>query len=343
MGLLRRYARARLAAQVMRDLRRAGFETVRYDARTFQVRYTTNVQIEPEFLELTPLLTQPRKGRRKRIHAYVAGLTPDPVPATWPIAQPLLRPVLRGTTPGNSLRRPAMPYLYEYVVIDHPEAMTYVTEDQLRSWSVRPHEVFAAARANLEAVTLHGTPTEVIRFVDDGDAYWVSHLLLEHWLERLDPQVGGSPVAFAPERGTLLITSAGSPHLPALFAQAEELYARSPRPITPMAYVSDDQGCTVHLTAGPGNPLHHAVQRAERILAVQEYTRQAAHLTEPTAGIELVGDDDTGWRTRAVWDEKSLLPRADEVQIGDRTLPWPELAPSLIPAEGPDPVRYKKA
>ncbi|MBM2621691.1 hypothetical protein JIG36_39925 [Actinoplanes sp. LDG1-06] len=340
MGLLRRLSRARLASQVIRRMRRAGFSAVRYDARTFQVRFTTNVQSEPTILDLAPLLN-PRKGRKKRIQAYVSGLSPDPIPATWELARPLLRPVLRGATPGNPLHRPALPYLNEYVVIDHPEAMTYVTESQLQTWHVRPQDVFTAARDNLEAVTLQGTPTEVIRFVDDGDAYWTSHLLLEHWLGRLEPQVGGAPVAFAPERGTLLITAAGSPHLPALFAQAEEIYARSPRPITPMAYVSDAQGCTVPFTAGPDHPLHHVVQRAERILAVQEYTRQAAHLTEPAAELLIAGDDATGWRTTVVWDEKSLLPTADEVRIGDRTVPWPDL--DLEPVPDLEPIRWRAA
>ncbi|GAB2593360.1 hypothetical protein Aab01nite_36280 [Paractinoplanes abujensis] len=335
-----RYARARLASQVMRCLRRAGFTEVRYDAPAFQVRFTTNVRSEPAILDLAPLLT-PRKGRKKRIQAYVSGLSPDPIPPDWQTARPLLRPVLRGGTPGNPIKRPAFPYLSEYVVIDHPEAMTYVTDQQLQTWHVRPDEVFKSARANLEAATLQGAPTELVRFVDDGDAYWTSHLLLEHWLQRLEPQVGGPPVAFAPERGTLLITSAESPHLRAVFAQAEELYARSPRPITPMAYVSDAQGCTVPFSVPEDHPLHHTVRRAERILAVQEYARQAAHLTEPAAELVLVGDDETGWRTRAAWDGEALLPTADEVQLGDRTVPWPEL--DVEPVPGLEPIRWTTA
>ncbi|GID33253.1 hypothetical protein C8E87_1775 [Paractinoplanes brasiliensis] len=338
-----RFARARLASQVARRLRRAGFAAVRYDSRAFQVRFTTEVaaDAEPGILDLAPLLKSPRRGRKKRIQAYISGLSPDPIPADWQTARPLLRPVLRGATPGNPLKRTALPYLSEYVVIDHPEAMTYVTESQLKTWHVRPNEVFKAARDNLEAATLQGSPTELIRFIDDGDSYWTSHLLLEHWLQRLEPQVGGPPIAFAPERGTLLITSTGSPHLRAVFAQAEELYARSARPITPMAYVSDSHGCTVPFAVPEDHPLHHAVGRAERILAVQEYTRQAGHLSEPAAELVLTGDDGTGWRTRAVWDEKALLPTADEVQIGDRTIPWPDL--ELEPVPGLEPIRWRAA
>jgi hypothetical protein len=338
MGLLRRLARARLASRAVRRLRKAGFTEVRYDARAFHVRFTTNVGSEPTILDLTPLLSH----KKADIGSYISGLQ-DPVPATWQQARPLLRPVLRGATPGSPLRRQTLPYLFEYVVIDHPEAMTYVAEDQSKAWGVRPDEVFAAARANLAGATLRGAATEVIRFVDDGDAYWTSHLLLEHWLERLAPQVGGVPVAFAPERGTLLVTATTSPHLRAVFAQAEELYARSARPITPMAYVSDPHGCPVPYAVPADHPLHHVVRRAERILAVQEYTRQAAHLAEPAAELHLTGDDDTGWRTRADWDETSLLPTADEVRIGDRTVPWSELAARLTRVADLDPVRWRAA
>ena len=42
MGLLRRVARARLAGQVLRRLRRAGATGTRYDARTFSVRFTVD-------------------------------------------------------------------------------------------------------------------------------------------------------------------------------------------------------------------------------------------------------------------------------------------------------------
>jgi len=335
VGLLRRMARARLASRVIRRLRKAGFTAVRYDARAFQVRFSRTDHKEPAVLDLAPLLSR----KKAHIDSYISGLK-DPIPKTWREAQPRLRPVLRGATPGTPLRRPVLPYLFEYVVIDHPEAMTYVADDQPETWGVRPEEVYAAARANLEGATLRGTPTEVIRFVDNGDAYWTSHLLLEHWLELLAPQVSGSPVAFAPERGTLLVTATSSPHLGAVFAQAEELYARSARPITPMAYVADPDGRPVPFAVASDDPLHLVVRRAECILAVQEYARQAAHLTEPAAEIHLVGDDTTGWHTRAVWDERSLLPTADEVLIGERLVPWSDLAARLIPVAELNPIRW---
>ncbi|HEX9999076.1 MAG TPA: hypothetical protein VGB74_01370, partial [Actinoplanes sp.] len=158
--------------------------------------------------------------------------------------------------------------------------------------------------------------------------------------------------------GTLLVTADGSDHLRGLFAQAEEIYATSSRPISPMAYANDANGCPVPYAAPLGHPLHRAVERAERVLAVEEYARQAARLAEtppdgarangappPVAAmaeLRLVGSDEQGWRTRAIWerDEPVLLPHADEVQVGDAVCPWPEVAARLTPAKGLEPIRW---
>ena len=394
MGLLRRVARARLAGLVIRRLRRSGFTDARYDARGFRVRFTMAGDETPTILELAPLLVTRGGRRRDRVDRFVAGLVRSPgMPLDWARARPMLRPVLRGGAPGALLRRPFLPFLFEFVVVDSPDTMTYVGPEQPAGWGVSAEEVFEAARANLPGAVLHGVASKpvVVRFVDDGDAYWTSHLLLQHWLERLAGQVGGAPVAFAPERGTLLVTADGSDHLGGLFAQAEEIYAASSRPITPMAYVSDENGCTVPYAAPPGHPLHRAVARAERLLAVHEYTRQTAQpgppdparkasgtgkadatgkasttgkagnagrpgnagrvsgpgkaggVSEPIlAELRLVDSGEHGWRTRAIWqhDEPTLLPEADEVQLGDDVRPWADLAAHLTRAPGVEPPRW---
>jgi hypothetical protein len=352
VGLLLRVRRARLAGLVIRRLRRAGVSGARYDARGFRVRFTADGDETPTILELAPLLAARGGRRRERVDRFVAGLVGTAgVPREWADARPLLRPVLRGGTPGAPLCRPVLPFLFEFVVIDQPDTMTYVSAEQLAGWEVTAEEVFAAARANLSGAVLHGVAEEpvVVRFVDDGDAYWTSHLLLPHWLERLAEQVGGVPVAFAPERGTLLVTADGSEHLSGLFAQAEEIYAKSSRPITPMAYASDADGCTMPYVAPPGHPQHRAAERAERLLAIHEYARQALHRAEESgvaetgmAELDLVGSDELGWRTRAIWerDEPVLLPSADEVQLGGEVRPWSEAGLRLTRVPGLSPARW---
>jgi hypothetical protein len=370
-------ARARIASQVIRRLRRAGVRDARYDAGSFTVRFvpgsaggrdsslTRGGQSHtdaaaaapadiPTVLELGGLLTDrsgSRRERRARMDRFVAGFlrTPD-VPESWEQARPLLRPVLRGGTPvaadiSTPLRRPTLPFLAEFVVLDQPETMTYVSADQLASWEVSADEVFAAARRNLSGAVLRGVAHEptVVRFVDDGDAYWTSHLLLDGWLAGLAEQVGGVPVAFAPERGTLLVGADGSDHLPRLFAQAEAVYASSPRAITPMAYVSDAHGRTVPYSAPEGHPLRACVQRAKAVLAATEYARQAGSLPGNPVELLVVGSATDGWLTRAVWarDEPALLPSAHEVLAGDRLLSWTEIAPNLLPVPDLDPPRWQ--
>jgi hypothetical protein len=354
VALLRRIARARLASQVIRRLRGAGVTDARYDAGTFSVRFTSAGDDVPTIMELGGLVTDRPSGRRERrarLDRFVAGFLRTPaVPADWTTACRLLRPVLRGATPLSAdvaapLRRPAMPYLSEYVVVDRPDTMTYVSADQLDEWGVSAEEAFQAARSNLSGAVLHGVAHEptVVRFVDDGDAYWTSHLLLDGWLSRLTPQVGGVPVAFAPERGTLIVAPDGSAHLPELLNQVEQAYASSQRAITPMAYVSDEHGRTVPYAAPEGHPMRGCVQRAEAVLAVTEYGRQAATLSRDAAALRVVGSEPEGWRTRALWtrDEPTMLPRADEVLVGETVRSWAEVEPHLTPVPDLDPPRWR--
>jgi hypothetical protein len=341
MGLLGRLRRARLASRVLRRLRRAGLTDARYDTRAFQVRFTAPGDDDPTIIELAPLQATP--GRR-RVDDYVAGLLLNPgLPQSWSAVKPLLRPVLRGATPGSPLRRPVLPFLAEFVVVDQPDTMTYVSAAQAAAWNITADQAFEAARANLTGAVLKGRATEptIVQFVDDGDAYWASHLLLPHWLERLSDQVGGPPVAFAPERGTLLVAADGSDHLLGLFVRAEQIFAASSRPITPMAYRSDANGCPQPYAAPPGHKLHHLVQRAERLLALHEYGRQAAN-TPNAAALRLTGDD-SGWRTQALWprNEPILLPAADEIVAGTVTHPWTSIANRLTQVPDLDPPRWQ--
>lgn len=348
MGLLHRIARARLASQVIRRLRRAGVSDARYQSAAFSVRFTRPGADEPTILPLETLLGPRRqKGRRARLDRFVSGYLDAPgLPTDWATVKPLLRPLLRpahlrGGIPGSGsdapLRRPFLPFLSEFVVVDQPDTMTYVSADQLAGWQVTADEVFEAACDNLSGAVLHGVADGpvIVQFTGDDNAYWTSHLLLDGWLARLSGQVGGTPVAFAPDHGTLIVTAEQSSHLPELFARAEVMYLASPRAITPMAYVSDDSGRTVPYAAAPGQPMHDCIRRAEMIQRVQEYTRQA----ETLAGAAPLTLTD-GMRTRTVARPGALLPPADEVDWDGEIKQWAEVADRLSPSEGVDPPRW---
>jgi hypothetical protein len=240
-------------------------------------------------------------GERRdlRLDRYVtAMIDPATVPRGWEAAAPLLRPVLCGASFGRSvpgqpvppemhlLRRPALPFLDELVVVDLPTTRGYVTADLAACWGVPQERIFAAARRNLAGDRRSGADVpattgepKMLRFVDDGDAYWVSRLLLDGWLAGLGELVGGRPVAFAPDRDSLLVVRDGV-QLGGIFDIVAAECREAARPVSPMAYTVDDRGAVVPFQAGPGHPLRHAVARAQRSLAGGEYDAQAESLRE---------------------------------------------------------------
>jgi len=299
-------------------------------------------------------------GRRVRDRRILAGDAP------WRQVRPQLRPVLRAASMGGGLtseqrplRRPAMPYLAEMVVIDQPSSMLYVRHDRLADWGVTADEVFAAARDNLarRAPRPAGTPPDgpvMLRFVEDGDAYWSSCLLVDGWLASLTERVGGRPVAFVPDRETLLVVADEPGVIEKLFDMVEADYLAATRAVSPVPYVSDTNGRTVPYDAPPGHPLHQPVRRAERVLAVQEYAQQRTLYSGRHAGAELAelslsARRDGSTFTVTTWPRAgaALLPHADFVTFAsaeDRQfhVPWAEVVEHAPPRAVPDldPVRY---
>src|SRR5262245_14220924 len=287
---------------------------------------------------------------------------------SWAAVRSRLLPVLRSVTMpvGHPemrppLRRPALPFLAEMVVLDQPASMVYLGADRVRAWGVSVDEVFDTARRNLARRSRRPdgpSPKRpvMLRFVDDGNAYWTSHLLLDGWLAGLARRVGGRPVAFAPDRSTLIVVADGSDALPSLFDMIEADYVRETRAISPVGYVSDDNGRTVPYDAPPGHPLHHFVRRAERILGAREYAHQRSALDGRFAGAELVelslsAPSDGSVFTTANWPRgrSLLLPRADFVVFVSGSgespfvVPWPEAIEhaSMRPVRDLDPIRYR--
>jgi hypothetical protein len=307
----------------------------------------------------------------ERIRGFVDGMVNSaPTPETWEQARADLRPVLRASTFGLEtpssrmvpLRRPALPFLHELVVLDRPAVMSYVTEEMAATWGVRPAEVFKAARANLTALAAgpppggDGTVGTVLRFVDDGDSYLVSRLLLDGWLARLAPAVGGPPVAFAPARDALLVGAADPDLLAALFKLVEEEYQEAPRALSPAAYTCASDGRVLPYRVPGDHPLAAIVNRAEVMLAATEYTAQGDWLddAEPesyVAGLLVGTRPDGSVFTVASWGEDvdTLLPEAQYVGFSGADgappflVPWKTVAreANLLPVVGLDPPRYR--
>jgi hypothetical protein len=281
--------------------------------------------------------------------------------------RPHLRPVLRTASTGvgladeqRPLRRPAMPYLTEMVVIDQPDSMLYVRGDRSIGWGVETADVFAVARENLarRAPQPGGASPDgpvMLRFVEDGDAYWSSCLLVEGWLAGLAERVGGRPVAFVPDRDTLIVVADEPAVVEKLFDMIEADYLAASRPLSPVPYVSDTNGRTVPYDAPPGHPLHHPVRRAERVLSVQEYAQQRSVLGGRHAGADLAElllttRPDGSTFTATAWPRvgAALLPHADFVAFASAEdalfhVPWAEVVEHspLRPVADLDPPRYR--
>ncbi len=373
MGIFDRFRRRsgpdRLAGEVRDALRDAGMGDVRYDRTNFAIEYrrpghrTARMYLQNLFAECE----QDPNGRAERIARFVSTFaTLSDVPSTWAEARPLLRPVLRRATfarggPGQpTLRRPAWPFLDELVVVDQPTSMAYVVDAMCNRWGVPAEEVFAAARGNLAARADLDDRTDlpdgpaVLRFIDDGDAYWVSHLLVDGWLAQLAEHVGGRPVAFAPDATGLLVVPDEPDRLAEVFELVREEFTEAPRSLTPMAYTVDAAGRVVPYQAPPGHPLVVEVGRAERTLAAYEYAGQRFVLREegvPELAAEcglFAGADGTAF-TVAMWNQgvPTLLPRTDYVGFaatGEAPfyVPWPALAEADVVIESWEhrPVRY---
>jgi hypothetical protein len=367
-------ARNDFVAEVLAEMRAQGAAGARFDADRFAVAYQRGAdETQPVWMYLSTLYAECEREpdtRTDRIRRYVTTLlgTEEP-PADWNTVCPLLRPVLRGAMFGRSndpgrpavLRRPAQPYLDELVVVDRPASMSYVTAAMTATWGVRDEDVFAAARVNLTAGAelLDAEPTDgpvLLRFVDDGDAYWPSHLLLDGWLAGLAERVGGPPVAFVPDVNTLLVTAVDPDALTPLLELVADEYLEAPRGLSPVAYTVDAVGRVVPYGPPAGHPVAEPVERAERLLAVREYAAQRelldeADVPEYPANLELYSRDDGTVFTVAAWAaaRPTLLPRADYVGLvvegADQPyfLPWSTIAGEGLLAEVVEyrPVRYR--
>jgi hypothetical protein len=168
----------------------------------------------------------PRRDRKAVLENCLAALvSDDAMPDRYEDARAQLLPVVRNVGdigvvrlagvrdagPSGPIRPAARPFVADLVValvVDRPTSMMYVNEDTLAQWNVAFEDALADALDNLRAQPEHGGWHEVAPGVwsgEWGDAYESSRLLLPDLVHRLGV---GRPVAMAPFRDALLVTSA---------------------------------------------------------------------------------------------------------------------------------------
>ncbi|NEW38365.1 hypothetical protein GV794_00760 [Nocardia cyriacigeorgica] len=311
-------------------------------------------------------------------------MTDFEVPNNWTDARPLLRPVLRPVTYRSTvpaadqpLGRTVFPFVDELVAIDLPDRRVLVQGDHRAAWGVSDAEVFAASQANLaEMVQPPDVDDEsILRFVDDGDSYFASWILVPGWLDSFRAGYGRRAVAFLPDADTLLVAPDDPELIGDLFEMIEEQYGESERPLSPQAYTVDDDGQVVPFDQAGAHEQLPAAHRARCGLAVTEYAAQSewlneildidldfesldADLADPSTAFVatlMYYDSDDGPRTITAWGEgvDYLLPEADLVVFCDtdddgneRTLfdaPFARVVEilGLTPVPGLAPPRYE--
>jgi hypothetical protein len=365
-------SRKRFAAEALDLVRRhPGIQQPELDLEAFAIRFGEGeskgwIYLDNVYRETA---SWSRAERGRRIRRVLAGLVEDEHPALWPAVKSQLRPVVRGSAFGlqpsrsiEQLSRPAMPYLSEFVVVDRPTSMAYVTPSQVAQWGVDAAEVFAAARANIApaaaGAVMGDTSGErrLLRFVDDGNAYFTSWLLVDGFLAGMAEHVGGQPIAFIPDVSTLVI--APEPLDPRLATLMYDQYEQAPRGLSPVAYTVDSRGAVVPYQVGEPGEVRDRVHQAQLKLAAAEYAQQTAVLraefersgTDIFVGEPLVVQPPSGSPfSVCVWpdDCDSLLPEAEFVGFntpdGPMRVPWPVVRREVgLSAEpGYAPPRYR--
>ncbi|WP_433080138.1 hypothetical protein ACQP1P_42185 [Dactylosporangium sp. CA-052675] len=345
MGILERLTRParspreRFADQVLAELRRLGFTDAEFRPTQFAIvcecgqdAYSTL------FLSKAFSQYQRKPGDRKQfVREFVAhSLTPPAQPASFAEALPELRLALRHAARGTrTLRRPALPHLDEVVLAgDVP-----LDIDSPARWGVSAEAIFAAAhhrtlaRAELPSSAGFFGPS-VLHVPDYSGEQLVSWVLLEGWLAELDEQVGGRAVAFLPSTLMLLVCADEPRLVEQLYELAADEYARTPRPLSPMAYTTDDEGRVVPFLPERGHPAYPAAARAGRRLAVDVAEHQRRTLGDPRlAEATLTARPDGTAFTSAQWavGTPALLPAVDLVGVsvpGEKVfhVPWALLA-----------------
>jgi len=381
MGLLRRGSRRdRFAKQVLDAVLATGrVARAWYEPEAFAVRFQRAGEGDAGWIYLHNTFHETadasRAERTERVRRLVAAVVSESrVDQGWDAVRPRLRPVLRGAAfgqgmsngDGTLLSRPAMPYLVELVVVDEPTSMAYVFEHHARDWGVDREEIFSTAHANLmphaDSATAgeHRSGPTMIRFVDTGDAYFTSMLLVDGFLAQLAPRVGGQPVAFIPDKDTLTVLAGDNPDaLAELYEMMENEYRGAVRSLSPVGYTIDDHARVVpYRTTEPGL-LANRVHRAEVMLAAAEYNgqKEALDARHERDGVDIfvatvmaVERPDGSTFSVSVWTDEcdTLLPETDHVffQSPDReafAVPWPIVAAEASFAREPGltPPRFR--
>jgi len=376
------------AQLVLETLRTAGIQgEPRYDPERFLIQLPAANGQEPLTLFLSNFHDEYRAAppeRRGQVLQRLLLLNALPeLPETYEAVRPALLPVLRPRSYFELLGllqtgadqpasgkvpvawRPLGEVMAVALVHDTPDAMRYITSDQLASWGVSFEQASAVALENLRRRS-----TESLETLAPGtcrsswaDSYAASRLLLDEVLRRCP--VKGQPVVLIPNRDLLLLTGSQDEQGQLLIAQWAEHALATPRPLDGRALRRTSEGWVPFLPER-GSEARLAFHRLAMSSEARDYSEQEQRLDQQheKQGVDLfiagfIPHEDEHGRlfSQAVWVKgiDTLLPRVDVVLFMDSER-GPEAPPVavvrwdmvmrdaghlLVAQEGLYPVRYR--
>lgn len=329
------------AAMIRGQLQKAGEQgEIRYDRDTFRLRvegehanianlrnlYEEYLQLGPEARErLVRNYVRSWFAPRKGLPADYEDVHPDLLPGVRPrayIELNLLRMRLQGIEDPVWPYRPLGEHLAVCLVYDLPESLLQLQQRHLDDWGVSFDDALEHAAANLLQISTH-------RFEQPAPGVWrspwqdnldASRLVLPELIRAHD--VDGDPVAFVPNRDTLLFAGSDDERgLVKLAELATEAFGHA-RAISGVAYRLEGDQWRPFLP-DPGHPAYEPF----RLLAVRsrggDYSEQKELLDQlhKEEGEEVFVASYSGMRDKetgevfsyCVWSDgvEALLPRTD--------------------------------
>jgi len=319
----------------------------------------------------------PRNKRQEVIAKLVAGFGAIPeLPKDFASAKPHLMPAVRDAAyeslsllvSGKGERDPAFEWpskalvgnLIVGPVYDTEHSITTVNRETLSDWGVGLEEALAVAKENL------WDRTDPSRLTGQGGVYWgewgdsydSSRVLLTEFIYRLE--VDGDPVAFVPNRDSLMITGKHNiAGLRVILKAGAESHFKAGHPVSPDLFVLDDG---VWKTYIPEDPSLREIWRAtKQNRDALDYAQQKEALDQLPdredvfiANYMVFQREDGSKFSACVWpkDVDTSLPGAEfvgfvlDAEGNDRFMvPWDEavsVVGGLLEQEpGLIPVRYR--
>jgi hypothetical protein len=291
-------------------------------------------------------------ARARRLRTAVMAMVPSLRPATWATAAPRLLPAVRAASwvaassgqtsaPGRSVRtfaRPLVPFVSVICAIDSEHAMTFATDDDLRSWGVTEDQAMRTASDNLARMPLRVARRGPEAAVLGPDGYISSWLAVPTALAKVAPGLGPSVVVCAPSRDRLILLDVSDePAAVQVLERTLQEYRATARQLSPVPYLVRSGGVEPWEPSAT-HPARPVVDRAARILAGVEYGQQQSGLPDL---LEKAGEDvfvakyalmqrqDGSMWCWAVWVKQvtnGLLPQVDVVFLRDNDNPGTDFA-----------------